>query len=583
MAIGIVLIHGYTGGAESLHPLYEKLSSIYGIDSVANITLPGHDSIKISEFNREAFVGHISDTAMAFRKQGRDLIIIGHSTGGVLAVDSIVKGLITPSLLILASAPKRLDSGAWDRWIRHRSGKPPVPFIDIAKMASFINSTGRIKLTGDFSVLVMNGDSDELVLPVEAFEWGKQCLTGNERTVIIPGAGHDLFQGTGSAFAIDIVIRAVFDAGHRDQSVIEGLKRVEHEASGFLTASPASGYHIAHCPSGQRLMNRVPVLESFSVNEPVFANIEITTRCSMGCKYCARSFLKKEGRDMSTENFSRIIGLLPHAYRITLVGLGEPLLHPDIVDIVAIASSHGRRVGLVTNAMHLDEALSERLVRAGIRSIAFSLDAPTQESASDIRPGTDLERVINNIRSFGIISKDQPQIAKAVFSAISIETAPFLVDLVDLVSGLGVNVMMLTDLNYKHNLKNSLWQSADDGIKQALHRAMRHAFRKKLPVLSVHALEEFGLADRYRDFLLIPPNQLGSRSERRTWCLSPWQTMPVDVDGNVTVCDCQPEKVLGNLLNQPISEIWNGKQMADHRGQMLGSDPPEACRICPRF
>jgi MoaA/NifB/PqqE/SkfB family radical SAM enzyme/pimeloyl-ACP methyl ester carboxylesterase len=583
MAFGIVLIHGYTGGPGGLQPLYDKLSSVYRNDSVANITLPGHDSTKTPEFNKDTFIRHISDAAMAFQEQGRRLILIGHSTGGALAVASIADGFIAPHLLILASAPKRVDSGSWDRWEKHRSGKAPVPFTDIAKMASFINSTGSVKLTGDFPVLIMNGDSDELVLPEDAFEWGQRSLTGRVRTVIIHGAGHDLFQGPGRAFAIDIILRAISDAGDRDQSAIEELKRVEPEVSRFFNASPASGHHITHCPSGQRLMNRIPPLEPFSVNEPVFANIEITTRCSMGCKYCARSFLKKEGRDMSLETFRRVIDLLPHAYRITMVGLGEPLLHPDLVDIVALASSHGRRVGLVTNAMHLDQALSERLVRAGLRSIAFSIDAPTQESASSIRPGTDLDRVINNIRSFVKISKGRHQIAKAVFSAISIETAPFLKDLIDVVSGLGVNVMMLTDLNYKQNLKNTLWQNADDGVKQALHEAMRHAFLKKLPVLSVHGLEEFGLAFRYRDFLLIPTDQLCSRSERRTWCLSPWQTLPVDVDGNVTVCDCQPEKSLGNILSMPFSEIWNGEGMVDHRRQMLGNDPPDACRICPRF
>ncbi|MBI4618918.1 MAG: SPASM domain-containing protein [Desulfobacterales bacterium] len=59
--------------------------------------------------------------------------------------------------------------------------------------------------------------------------------------------------------------------------------------------------------------------------------------------------------------------------------------------------------------------------------------------------------------------------------------------------------------------------------------------------------------------------------------------MPVDVDGNVTICDCQPNRPIGNLLNRPLWEIWNGNAMVEHRRRMLSSDPPESCRGCPRF
>jgi radical SAM protein with 4Fe4S-binding SPASM domain len=83
--------------------------------------------------------------------------------------------------------------------------------------------------------------------------------------------------------------------------------------------------------------------------------------------------------------------------------------------------------------------------------------------------------------------------------------------------------------------------------------------------------------------VLIPASQLHTRSQRRTYCFSPWQTIPVDVAGNVTLCDCQPDQVAGNLLREPLSDIWNGKIMREHRARMLSDNPPEACRVCPRF
>jgi MoaA/NifB/PqqE/SkfB family radical SAM enzyme len=49
------------------------------------------------------------------------------------------------------------------------------------------------------------------------------------------------------------------------------------------------------------------------------------------------------------------------------------------------------------------------------------------------------------------------------------------------------------------------------------------------------------------------------------------------------VCDCQPDKIIGNILNTPLDEIWNNVMMMAHRERMTGNNPPSACRACPRY
>ena len=155
--------------------------------------------------------------------------------------------------------------------------------------------------------------------------------------------------------------------------------------------------------------------------------------------------------------------------------------------------------------------------------------------------------------------------------------------LADTVAALGVHVLMLTDLNFKQNLNDSLWGNVSEDLTASIREALSYAFSKNLPVLSVHGLEEFGLRQRYRNYLLLSPNQLFQRSHKDNWCRSPWQTIAVDVSGNAAVCDCQPENRIGNILKQPFSKIWNGNMMIDYRRRMLGANPPEACMLCPRF
>ena len=300
----------------------------------------------------------------------------------------------------------------------------------------------------------------------------------------------------------------------------------EPEAGRFLARSPGSARHLAACP-GVACGTPHPALPEVADGEPVFANIEITTRCNLRCPFCARNASDRGDRDMAPELFERILDLLPHAYRITLVGLGEPLLHPDVAALVAAASARGRRVALATNALQLTGEMSRRLLDAGLDAIVFSLDAATPEVAAQVRPGTDLGRVLDNIKGFAAIADAQRRVPQAVFSAVSTSTAPHLEQLVKTVAELGVDVLMLSDLNFRRNLGHSLWKNQDEAIAGAVHQAVRTAFALNLPVLSVRGLEEFALDVRYRAHLLVPPARLYHRSVRHTHCLSPWQTIPV--------------------------------------------------------
>ncbi|MBI4880770.1 MAG: SPASM domain-containing protein [Planctomycetes bacterium] len=59
--------------------------------------------------------------------------------------------------------------------------------------------------------------------------------------------------------------------------------------------------------------------------------------------------------------------------------------------------------------------------------------------------------------------------------------------------------------------------------------------------------------------------------------------MPVYVDGQVSICDCQHERVIGDLFADPLTDIWNGQGLREHRRRMTSDSPPAACAICPRF
>jgi MoaA/NifB/PqqE/SkfB family radical SAM enzyme/esterase/lipase len=584
MNTGIILVHGFTGSSHDLKPLAEKLINIYDNDSVKNINLPGHDNEGVPEFDEDGFIESIWKEISLFRNENRKIVIICHSTGGNMVLSCMHKNKIYPDMLILAGVPFRVDSDTYMRWNNHREGKSTVPFSSIAKMVSMINRTGRAEyLTDHMHALIIAGEEDQLVLSEDAGFWKEKFHKVLTRLVIAPETGHDIFNSSGSSFIFDLILRAINDINNDCEMDVSGLVKVEPEVSDFIISSPFSVKHLSYCPSVKMLTCPHIELEPEPVNDPVFANIEITTRCNFRCKYCARGNIHKDGMDMEIETFRRILDLLPHAYRITIVGLGEPLLHPRITEFIEIAKSLKRRVGLVTNASLLDSVMSKELISAGLDLIAFSLDTVSQDLANCVRKGTDVDQVIDNIRQFIRIANAARPIAKAVFTALSLETIPGFNDLIETVSTLGVDIMMLTDLNFTSNVKDTIWKTVDNEMVVHIRNGIKNAFKKNLPILSVHALEEFGLRSRYRDFLLLPPDQLFHRAETRKHCYSPWQTVPIDVEGNITMCDCQPENRVGNMLIEPFTTIWRGVLMGDYRTRMIGENPPDPCRICPRF
>jgi MoaA/NifB/PqqE/SkfB family radical SAM enzyme/esterase/lipase len=577
MALGILLVHGFTGSPADLDPLAQRLEARHGGDALRRLTLPGHSLGQEAPppFDREGFREALVTAARELLAQGRRLVLIGHSTGGTLLLDALGALDQAPALLVLMSVPRRSGLEDLERWQRHRAAAPEVPFPDSVRLASLINAMGARVHQEPQAVLVLHGEQDELV-PVEQAQGWEEAFQAPLRTVCVPG-GHHLLVGPGSALALDVVDRALRD--------VAGLETPSPGLTELTGLDPALGAFLKHSPASIRHLNRSPQLSPEPLGEdaacePLRAHIEVTTRCNLKCGHCARNWHARPGEDMPIERFRRILDLLPHACPITLVGLGEPLLHPQLPELVAEAAKRHRKVTVATNALALTPALARRLVDAGVEGFAFSLDTVVSELVGQVRPGSRLETILENIRQVAAL---EPSVGRAVFAAMSTTTLPHLEALVETVATLGVQVLMLTDLNFRENLDQTLWRNETPALKALLRKAVRKAFALGLPVLSVKGMEAIGLAGRYRDFLLLPPEQLFHRSTTRTWCQSPWQTLPVAVDGTLTLCDCQPGATVGNLLEEPLESLWNGPALRGHRRAMVGGEPPEACRICPRF
>jgi MoaA/NifB/PqqE/SkfB family radical SAM enzyme len=110
-----------------------------------------------------------------------------------------------------------------------------------------------------------------------------------------------------------------------------------------------------------------------SRRHPVEAQIIPIRRCNLSCTYC-NEFDHTSQPVPTEEILHRVdqLGALGTA-SITLSG-GEPLLHPEIDEIIRRIRHHGMLAGLITNGYLLTPARINRLNRAGLDHLQISID-----------------------------------------------------------------------------------------------------------------------------------------------------------------------------------------------------------------
>lgn len=150
------------------------------------------------------------------------------------------------------------------------------------------------------------------------------------------------------------------------------------------------------------------------LHRPISALIEPVYGCNLNCTYCWSAFnqsglpgpLPARPRLMPWQLFRQAVGQLPGTVEsVCLTGLGEPLLHPDLVKMIEYLSSRHIRTIIYSNGTLLHGPLADRLACSPVNVVNLSIE-PDSESAMTYR-GVDMRTLYRNIAAF--IRKKRPE------------------------------------------------------------------------------------------------------------------------------------------------------------------------------
>ena len=262
--------------------------------------------------------------------------------------------------------------------------------------------------------------------------------------------------------------------------------------------------------------------------------IEITNICNRKCSFCPGT--KRELHRMNSEQFSHILQKLQAVtHYLYFHIMGEPLTHPELPSMIAMARENGFYPAITTNGTLLDFC-GEKLIAAGVYKVNISVHS--------FEDGTEEEyhRYIKQCMDFA-----------------------------DLASKAGVLVVL------------RLW---NNGYDNGRNEDIEHILHKRFP-------QEWQYGNRG---ITIQKNLFLEYGERFAWpdldaedggnqvfCYGLKDHFGILCDGTVIPCclDHEGDLALGNIFTQPIQEILQSDRAnAMRQGFRNRKASEELCRKC---
>lgn len=280
---------------------------------------------------------------------------------------------------------------------------------------------------------------------------------------------------------------------------------------------------------------------------PIYVEISPTGICNHKCLFCHYNYLGHEGKFKK----GKIIELVKEfaamgVKSLVFAGNGEPTLHVDTIEAIALAKSLGLDVALSTNGALLKEEHFEILAQS-LTWIRFSFNAGSAENYALVHQtkSDDFLKVIENIKKLQATKiKLQSKITIGTQFVLIPQNKDFALEHGKMLKSLGVDYFSVKHFyNHSHNVFEVVEEISDIFIETLTTQAEK-------------------LSDKEFTFLVRSTKNLTSQ-RAYNHCLGLEFIIFIDENGDVFSCfshQYDKKTIMGNVFENSFEEIWASAQ-----------------------
>ena len=328
--------------------------------------------------------------------------------------------------------------------------------------------------------------------------------------------------------------------------------------------------------------------------------IKPTLACNLRCKMCGfvtSGHVFDDPKDsLPLESWESLVDdIAPHQPYVTLTG-GEPLLYPQISELIGCIKRRGMIVTVTTNGSALAKRAPEFIDHAP-DALIVSLDGPSNVH-NDVRGAArSFELAVEGIRAVQALRKERRQ--KNPFLIVNCSVTAYnyrhVEDMVDIAHELRVDA-----LNYQHQwaLTHKMAEAHNRRYGDVHPIAIEEIGDIDLPPVDPNEVTEIVRRIRRRSavsngstYITFHPDIKGDDIQRwytdpHTWvwrrpAACAWLNTDILPNGDVEPC---PGVICGNITQERFTDIWNNDAFRSHRMRLAEArDFPICVRCCAFF
>jgi radical SAM protein with 4Fe4S-binding SPASM domain len=311
---------------------------------------------------------------------------------------------------------------------------------------------------------------------------------------------------------------------------------------------------------------------------PEFAFFEITEACNLRCRHCEADAGRRDPAELTTAEALDVATQLGAAgcRQVNLTG-GEPLVRRDWEAIARRFADLGVEVTLATNGTLIDEPMVERLVAAGVRNVAVSLDGDKERhdalrTAPGSAAGSPFDRAVRALRPLAARG-----LRTAVVTVVHRGNAEALPAVHALAVELGAEIWQV-QLAFPMGRFSAMRETQVLSAAEIPELEARLAALIRRGGVRVVVGDNIGYYGAHEVTLRSAP---GGPEAFFTGCSAGLRVVGIRSNGDVKGCPSHPAALaVGNLRRESFAAIWGDAARFSYNTAFEEADLVGGCRTC---